>query len=91
MSMDCIDIQDAPLFVTPEDFQSLIESVVFAANAEPYVRLIDPFVEMVDCGWCHRRIGEKNLVRGMCPYCLLSLRGAIVIAGRVCSESKGVD
>lgn len=87
--MDGIN-RNAPLFITPEDFQTLTESIVSSANSEPHVRLIDPFVEMVDCNWCHRRIGEKNLVRGMCPYCLLSVRGSIVIAGRVCSQCKGV-
>lgn len=87
--MDGVD-KNAPLFVTLEDFQSLTESVTFAANAEPHMRLIDPFLDLVDCDWCHRRIGEKNLIHGMCPYCWMSLRGALVIASRVCSECKGV-
>jgi hypothetical protein len=82
---------NAPLIITPENFQRLIENIVDAANCEPNVRLIDPFVEMVECGWCHRRIGEKNLMRGICPNCLLSIRGAGVMAGRVISESKGVQ
>jgi hypothetical protein len=52
--------------------------------------LIDPFVQLTGCTWCHRRIGDIDLVHGICPNCLLSIRGAIVIARKVCSEGKGV-
>jgi hypothetical protein len=82
--------QNGPLFITREMLNVLAGNIISAANAEPHVRLIDPFIELVDCDWCHRRIGEKNLVHGMCPYCLMSIRGAVVIARKVCSQCQGV-
>lgn len=84
--------RNAPLIIVDlENYQRLCENVIAAANTAPNVQLIDPFVELKGCSWCHRRIGDKNLVRGICPNCLLSVRGAGVIAGRVCSECKGVQ
>jgi hypothetical protein len=83
-------ITNGPIFVTREQLQILVGGIVSAANSDPYVRLIDPFVEMVECDWCHRRIGERNLLGGVCPYCILSIRGSWVIARKVCSECKGV-
>jgi len=82
--------RNAPLIISREGLQCLIEGVVNAANTDPHVRFIDPFVQLTGCTWCKRRIGDIDLVHGICPNCLLSIRGAGVIAGKVCSECKGV-
>ena len=50
-----------PLIISREGLQLLAEGVTEAANHPERARVIDPFLELKDCAWCHRRVGGDNL------------------------------
>lgn len=78
---------NAPLFITREGLQDLIENYVNAASCRPSIH--DGFLELIPCDWCHRRVGQSRLSRGLCPACHFSIRGAMVIAKQLSKLSKG--
>jgi len=80
---------NAPLFITREGLQDLIENFVNDASRPPMVTIHDGFLELSECDWCHRRMGEAVLHRGLCPRCTFTLRGAIVIANHLKQIGKG--